>query len=1291
MSGGRGLRGTGTGLRVLWLAIALALLGSLVVVPVAGAVSDEEELTRFGSLGSAAGQVDLPSGIAAETSTGHVYVVEENSKNSRISEFTPWGDFVKAFGWDVAPGAVNEQQEVRMRAAAGEFKLSFGASTTTDLAFNASGSAVEAALNALPSIGGAGGSVGVEAVTGTADGKTPTVYVIAFKGSLAGSNVAQLAATNGTTSLSGGDPSTSLEVRTRAEGSAGGVGLESCTAESLCKGGLKGGGAGQLDEFARGAAVDAAGNLYVREVTNRRVQKFDSAGHFLLMFGGEVNKTTSANRCTKAELEGGEVCGAGVPGAADGQFAGFGGGIALCAGTLYVADKDRIQRFDLEGEFIDDLPVAGETVQGLACDPAGGAIYASFAGKNDVPRLSTSTGEEVGKVPVSGLGAIATDPAGNLFAASGNEVLQFDPAGKPLVPPSCCKSTTVGPAGLGTNHLGTLYVAYSQSSVDSFLRAFGPAPVSFESPPALAPEITAQFATAVQREDALVAAEINPRLWTDTRYFMQYGTEECSKGGCVEIPVPPGPLLTTKAVNEPVKTAEIPLEGLEPGTTYHFRFVAESSGGGPAYGIDPDGEGPKEASAEEGREATFTTFPVPPALRPCPNDLLRLGPARRLPDCRAYEMVSPVDKNNGDIKSLLDVPGFITSLGKSAEDGARFTYTSFRSFGAPQGGAYANQYLASRDPVSGWSSEGLDPALTAQLSPNSFENHSKAFTADLCRSWLMVAAEPVLDPDAPPGYLELYRRDNCGGGGHEALIGVEPTTEAIYPILQGTSASGKEAIFMAEDKLTPEAASGVWQTYYASEGDLHLLCVLPDGTPSGGNCSGGTSGIVGLPQQLERLSSLAGALSADGTKAYWTDSGAQESGAGKVYLRLDPGEAQAETVAVSETVTPEPQKEPARFLGASTDGAKALFEVTAGTLINDLYKFELGGGSTKIADKVLGVAGASEDLSRVYFVSEEALAGGAIAGKPNLYLDEEGAKSFIATISKVDAVGVDSTLIGKVPSNANFEPTFHAARATPDGRVLAFISTESPTGYDSTDLLSGRKASEVYIYEAGSEEPVCISCNPSGARPTARVVTSPRSTTGLATAGWLPLPESTLYFPRVLSPDGQRLLFNSFDALLPRDTNGKGDVYQWQSAPDQATCEQRGAELYAATAGGCISLISGGESPQDAELLDISVNGDDAFFTTNASLLPRDPGLIDVYDARVGGGIAEPPPPAAPCQGDSCQPVVQAPNDPTPSSSSYVGPEDEVQKKKSNKKKSKNKKAKKNKKKKQNRRQGTGR
>jgi hypothetical protein len=80
---------------------------------------------------------------------------------------------------------------------------------------------------------------------------------------------------------------------------------------------------------------------------------------------------------------------------------------------------------------------------------------------------------------------------------------------------------------------------------------------------------------------------------------------------------------------------------------------------------------------------------------------------------------------------------------------------------------------------------------------------------------------------------------------------------------------------------------------------------------------------------------------------------------------------------------------------------------------------------------------------------------------------------------------------------------------------------------------------------------------------------------------------------------------------------------------------------------GCLGLISSGRSSDGASFMDASTDGADALFLTGESLVPADPGSVDVYDAREGGGFAVPPTPI-PCEGDACQPLPSPPKDPTP-------------------------------------------
>jgi hypothetical protein len=333
-----------------------------------------------------------------------------------------------------------------------------------------------------------------------------------------------------------------------------------------------------------------------------------------------------------------------------------------------------------------------------------------------------------------------------------------------------------------------------------------------------------------------------------------------------------------------------------------------------------------------------------------------------------------------------------------------------------------------------------------------------------------------------------------------------------------------------------------------------------------------------------------------------------------------------------------------------------MFQIMEGPKEGSLFLFEVGSGATEVAPKVLGVAGASDDLQRIYFVSEKDLdgSGPALNGKPNLYLVDEGVTSYIATLASED-VQVAGEEQSRVPNDTSLEPVFHAAQASANGASLVFVSTGKLTGYDNNDLNTSRPDSEAYVYRLGDPGPLCISCNPGGARPRGRLIEGPgHSAMFLPTAGTVPAADFQLSPPRVVSADGNRAFFDSYDALLPRDQNEAADVYEWEAADSSGSCERLGAEIYSAANGGCLSLISSGDSPRDAELLDASTDGRDVFFTTAQGLLPQDPGLIDVYDARADGGLPSVQPPQ-PCEGEQCQPQ-QAPAEEPRITSTSPGP-----------------------------------
>jgi hypothetical protein len=1132
--------------------LASALATGLIALASAASASAAPPLfTQFpedGTPGSGADQLAEPRGIATSPLNHHVYVAEMNrvSSAARVSQYTAWGVFVRAFGWGVKDGAAE---------------------------------------------------------------------------------------------------------------------LQVCTIATGCQKGLSGSGPGQFGinptkteyQGPTGIAVDSKGDVYVMDLANFRVQKFDSAGNFILTFGGKVNETTDANLCTKAS---GDTCGAGELGTGPGEF-----GIENVSGvtgdyvtvgpgdTVYVGDKNRIQAFDTDGSFKSSfaLPEAGNP-GALDADPVSGTLYFAYnqvESKTTQPNVYrfTPSGEQIlPPLTVSEPTGIAAAPSGGVYVANrplhekprvsffdseANKLEEFGQlSGNRSMP-----AIAAGVVGEDANDVD-VYVAESYPFEVSAIKAYGPTPdpAVVGPPPPVPPVIGEQFAASVDADGATLRAKINPRFWTDARYYVEYGTVDCETGPCSSKPAPPGSALTTEVSGEPVPVKGVVIGGLAPMTTYHYRFVAKS-GGGEAFGTD----------------RTFTT--AAPQSRPaiCPtNDVFRSGPGAFLPDCRAYEMVSPIDKNNSDIITLLNSEGQPAALNKSAAVGGRFTYSATRAFGDAQSSPYTTQYLTVRDPVGGWIGKSISPPRSGPTL-NAFwpglNSQFKSFSEDLCSALLLQDTVRSLAPNSIPGYMNLYREDLCGAGGYEAITQVQPPASAPNEFASEVQGSGGgHTVFRANDSLiegvTPAGKSAKVYDYF--EGGLSYVCVLPNGTMASG-CSVGTAGVPTVGGN-ERHGQVKNAVSADGSRIFWS---AATSGPGKLYLR----EGAAETIAVS--------KGPAQYWGASTDGSRAIFTEGEG-----LFEFEVEEDApeagTLIAGGVVGVVGMSDDASKVYFVSTEALEGAATAGKPNLYLHEAGGGfEFIATLSSSD---VD----GRFFSAAHKTAFLHAGKASPGGSALAFISDNALTGQDSLDLNSGKADSQVYLYDADTQTLHCASCNPTGARPVGRDLL-PEVESEFWASGLLPVAANQLYYPRVLSDDGGRLYFNSFDALVPRDTNGAMDVYQWE-AQGKGDCEK---------ADGCVELISSGESPSDSAFVDASADGSDVFFTTNASLVVQDPGLIDIYDARSGGGFPPPPVSPAECEGEACQNPLVPPTDATPASASFAGPGNEVVAKKKAKKKHKKARAKK--------------
>jgi hypothetical protein len=365
---------------------------------------------------------------------------------------------------------------------------------------------------------------------------------------------------------------------------------------------------------------------------------------------------------------------------------------------------------------------------------------------------------------------------------------------------------------------------------------------------------------------------------------------------------------------------------------------------------------------------------------------------------------------------------------------------------------------------------------------------------------------------------------------------------------------------------------------------------------------------------------------------------------------------------------------------------------------NDLYRFVPGGdGKGSLEDltpepgtgngaEVQGVVGVSEDGSHVYYVANADFDGPGPAqmgnctgplrlakGQCNLYVWREGDGIGFAARLSASGSTLESDAANWVPTTsgifAGSDPQ-KTAFVSADGQTLLFRSQQQLTDYDNGGV------SELYRYREG-QPIICVSCNPAGQAPQHAPL---GLTLGSLKPSALRVTEPAILASRTLSADGNRTFFETTEALVASDTNGQAgcpavgsllqrfpacrDVYEWE-APGSGSCEEFGP-AYSPLNGGCLYLISSGKDDYPSFFADASEDGKDVFFFTRESLVGQDKDeLLDVYDARVDGGLtSQNPEPGVPCESaEACHgPIPPAPPEGQPSTQTFVGPGNAVSK-----------------------------
>jgi hypothetical protein len=1161
------------------------------VAPALAAVS-------FGEAGSGAGQFVEPHGVAVDQESGDVWIVDRN--NNRLEKWSGGGEFLFASGWGVADGHTEAAQ------------------TCTNLCFRG-----------LPAVG----------YPGAGDGQLRSPEGVAVD--------------NGLLSASRGD-------------------------------------------------------VYVFDIANYRVDKFDSTGAFVLAFGHGVNASTPGDVCLA-----GEACQAGTSGYGAGEFgAAEGDGVAVGpTGTVFVGDLERVQELSPGGVYEGQIALPGaEYITGVAVDQESGDVYVLGRGLSGVHEYDAS-GTELG-APRDASGtplSIAVGTGGELFVNDGegasHHILRFDSAGNELA------SFDAGPED------GRRGLAWGEG--DGGLYVLGRSVVRFVSPLASGPVVYGGSAAEVQPTTVTLGALVNPEN-AETSYHFEYGT---STGYGAS--TPPASL-SASFEDQPVSAA---VTGLLPRTTYHYRVVA-SSAAGTAFGADGTFETLPPALIDSGSvshvtsdgavlaaqinplgvdtryrleygptTAYGTSVPVPDGdagsgrtdfVVSAPVGGLSAGavyhyrvvaynalgtvegadrmfatqspPVSGLLDGRAWEMVSPPEKHSVSLEALSPVNG---GLIQAARDGSAISYLASAPIDREPSGnrSFVFTQVLSRRGADGWGSQGIAttneaPAFTGTLSTGEY----KLFSGDLSVGLVESDDESQLVPAAAK--VTPYRREADGGFTPLVLAaGLPPgtllTSSEGAEMFQGASPDLSHAVLSAHLPLLPGVPADRTSLYEWAGGSLRVASILPNGKQAAEEGVGAALGHEGF--------AVRHAVSDDGSRIIWT--GGNDSGSEHLYLRDMRLEKTVQLDVVEEGA--QGGREQPFFQTASSDGSKVFFtddsrltkDATSREGEPDLYMCEIGETAGRPtcelkdltvdpnkgeAANVQGIAlGAGEDGRYVYFVADGALAPGAAPAR-DLYVYDTvtGVRRLVAALSDED----QSDWSGG-NGNASILST---VRVSPNGRYLAFMSLRSLTGYDNRDANSGQPDTEVFLYDANAGRVVCASCDPSGARPTG--VFDALAFPGLlvdryGASEWAQPREHWLagsipgwdkesgdgrhswYQSHYLSDSG-RLFFNAADALVPQDTNGKEDVYEYE--PDNVgACSE---------ASGCVGLISSGTSGEESALLDASESGNDVFFLTASRLVSQDiDGALDVYDARVctaaspclAGAAASVP--AACASSDSCR------------------------------------------------------
>jgi hypothetical protein len=934
-------------------------------------------------------------------------------------------------------------------------------------------------------------------------------------------------------------------------------------------------------------------------------------------------------------------------------------------GNLYVTDPQHevTDVFDSSGGYLTQFSHSYRVPTSTAVDQATGRVYVSDLGSAPAPSFVDIFGPGVTVPDVHTGGATEVEPTSvTLNGTVDPDGLQitdchFDYGTDtsygltaPCVPAAASIPTDTSEHAVSAHLTGlqpgiTYHFRLVASNANSTEGPNVGVDERLSTPPP--PSIENAVATNVARTSADITASVSPKGFATTYYF-EWGTTTAYGD---RVPLLPG---EDEEINAGTteKTVTAHLTSLEENIPYHWRLLATNKNG-------------TTASSDH----TFI------------YDTTGGG----LPDNRAYEMVTPPQKN----AALIGL-GVLMPPPDISEDGSRMTSASIQCFAGALS-CTANResegepFLFTRT-SHGWATTALAPP--ASLGENSnWRDNANAGTA-------------LLSIPTPP----LNEDDWFAAGADGKLTDVGPTT----PPSKGEQGFGDFGA--APAAATPDLSHIVWTS------NSHVWS--SDETGSGavvyeyvghGNVAPILVGVSGGPGSVTPVSmcrTTLAALSLDGKVVYFTAVGHHEGevicprnltapATDQLYARID----QSETVDVSQrsplnctidSGCANSSPRDANFEDASADGSKVFFtdtqqltddasedsvendsaaggcEGATGTNGCNLYEYDLSsqkgenllavsaGDTSSGGPRAQRMLAVSADGSHVYFVAKGVLSSvandrgqAARNGGENMYVFERDATyphghiAFIATLP-------DSDVIDKVAGSGGAYET----SVTPDGRFMVFTSRGQLTQDDS-----GASQVQVFRYDAQTDDLVRISIGNDGFNDDGNRPPDPACEHECPEDASIAGSTSIERRDQTMSHDGAYVFFQSPVGLTPQALN---DV-QIETGEDghpiyaQNVYEWHAGHVYLISDGKDTTTIGeGGES--SVKLLGTDATGANVFFRTADPLVPEDTDTqLDYYDARICTAsdpcVAPAPPPLPPCLGEACHGTPAAtplsPNVPT--------------------------------------------